>query len=142
MPQIINTDFLFGVNTNLAPEKPKTPSGTTSGDKGTEYNYTSSAFDPEFNQLYYLFDWGDNTNSGWLGPYYSGEDVSASHIWSAKGSYSVRVKVKDSNGAESEWSDPLSITMPYSYKPMPQFFEWLFQRFLTVFPLLRQQMGY
>jgi hypothetical protein len=141
-PQIISTDFLFGVNINLAPEKPKTPNGTTSGEKGKEYNYTSSTFDPEFNQLYFLFDWGDGTISSWLGPYYSGEDVSASHVWGAKGNYSVRVKARDSKGAESEWSDSLPITMPYSYNQILQFLELLFQRFPHAFPILRHMLGY
>ncbi|MCD6108537.1 MAG: hypothetical protein J7J89_03585, partial [Thermoplasmata archaeon] len=61
-------------------------------------------------------DWGDGTNSGWLGPYNSGETVEASHSWSEKGEYSIKVKAKDINGLESEWSDPLVISMPLSIK--------------------------
>jgi len=68
-----------GLSDNQAPEKPETPDGSTSGESGTEYTYTTSTNDPEGDQLYYWFDWDDGTDSGWLGPYESGEEVSASH---------------------------------------------------------------
>ena len=28
---------------------------------------------PDGDNIFYLFDWGDDTNSGWIGPYKSGE---------------------------------------------------------------------
>ena len=49
----------------------------------------------------------------------------------------------DENGEFSFWSDPLPITMPYSYnKPILQFLDVLFQRFPHAFPILRQLLGY
>ncbi|MCK4333060.1 MAG: PKD domain-containing protein, partial [Thermoplasmatales archaeon] len=57
----------------------------------------------------YMFDWGDNTSSNWVGPYNSGVAGEASHIWADPGEYDVRVKAKDVNGGESSWSDPVSI---------------------------------
>ena len=57
-------------------------------------------------------DWDDGTNSGWIGPFESCEIVNASHIWNTKGVYSIKVKAKDVNGAESDWSDPLAVSMP------------------------------
>ena len=105
--------------------------------------FTASTTDPDGDQLYYMFDFGDGTSSFWYGPYDSGEECTASHIWFEKGGYQVKVKAQDGNGAESEWSDPLPITMPYSFdKPIPQFFELLFQRFPHAFLLLRQLFGY
>jgi len=53
-----------------------------------------------------MWDWGDGSYSAWLGPFDSGEVISASHAWS-KGSYNIKVKAKDVLGAESNWSDPL-----------------------------------
>jgi hypothetical protein len=121
------------------PEKPARPSGLTNGKIGQEYSYTTSTTDPNGDQVYYQWDWGDGTNSGWVGPYDSNEICSVSNNWTEKGNYEIKVKAKDIFGLESDWSDPLPITMPYSHnKSIPQFLEMLFQRFPTAFPLLRQ----
>jgi len=106
--------FTTEISTNNPPNKPSRPSGPTSGKVSVLYSYSSSTIDPNGDQIYYWFDWGDGTNTGWLGPYESGETVSASHSWNEKGSYQIKVKAKDIQGAESEWSDPLPITMPKS----------------------------
>jgi len=58
--------------------------------------------------------WGDDSYSGWLGPYDSGAEASAEKSWTVKGDYSIKVKAKDTSDAESPWSDPLPITMPTS----------------------------
>lgn len=101
------------------PEIPSRPEGPVSGEVQTEYTFKSSTNDPDGDFVYYLFNWGDGTNSGWLGPYASGEQCSATHIWDEQGNYEIRVKAKDSNGAESDWSVPLSISMPKIYeKPL------------------------
>jgi hypothetical protein len=34
------------------------------------------------------------------------------HNWTERGEYEIRVKAKDTWGNESEWSDPLVVTMP------------------------------
>ena len=99
------------------PNKPSTPIGESSGKIGVSYSYESSTTDSNGDQIYYLFDWGDGTDSGWIGKYNSGQICKESHIWSTEGSYSVKVKAKDTSGLESPWSDPLPITMPYIYKP-------------------------
>ena len=97
---------------NNPPNKPAKPSGPTNGKTGVTYTYSTTTTDPDGDQIYYLFDWGDGTNSGWLGPYNSSQTVSASHSWNEKGSYQIKVKAKDIYGEESEWSDPLPVTMP------------------------------
>ena len=127
---------------SLAPNTPDAPEGPSSGNTGTSYTYSASTTDPEGDQISYLFDWGDGTFSEWTSLKNSGQTVSTNHIWQSDGSYQIRVKAKDVHGIQSEWSDPLPITMPYSYNPMHQFFEWLFERFPNAFPLLRQLMGY
>jgi len=128
---------------NNPPNKPSTPSGQTNGNIGQEYSYTTSTTDPDGDQVYYLWDWGDGNNSGWLGPYNSGLTCGAKHIWNVKDNYNIKVKAKDIYGNESNWSDPLPITMPYSFnKPILQFLELLFQRFPYAFPILRQLLRY
>jgi len=66
--------------------------------------------------IYYLFDWGDGTYSGWVGPFESGKKAKISHIWNEKGTYTIRVKAKDSSGAQSEWSDSVEIRLPWEQK--------------------------
>jgi len=100
---------------NHPPNKPKTPSGSSTGKPGITYTYSSNTTDPDGDQVMYLFDWGDGTDSGWLGPYASGATASASHKWISQGSFSVKVKARDHPGlAESVWSDSLPINMPKS----------------------------
>jgi hypothetical protein len=128
---------------NVPPNKPNKPSGTTSGKIKVVYTYTTSTTDTNGDQVYYMWDWGDGTQSNWLGPYNSGITINTTHKWTTKGSYSIKVKATDINGAESSLSDPLPITMPYTYKPpLIQFFELLFQRFPHVFPIIRHLLGY
>ncbi len=124
----------FSAFENQRPNKPSRPSGPTSGKSGTEYVFTSSATDPDGDQLYYLFDWGDGFTSFWLGPYESGEECSTSHIWFEIGNYEVKVKAQDSKGAESDWSDPLPISIPKTYEKyfvglLERLFDWLEQMF-------------
>jgi hypothetical protein len=128
------------------PLKPATPSGPPSGKAGTEYTYTSSTTDPNGDTISYLFDWGDNTTSGWVGPLASGATASAKKTWAKQGSYQVKVVAKDSHGIFSVWSDPLPVSMPLSNvfsfsHPLVHFLQWLLERFPNAFPFLRTLLG-
>jgi hypothetical protein len=111
---------------NGRPEKPSKPVGPSSGGIEIEYNFSSNSTDPENEQIYYLFNWGDGSDSGWLGPYESGETVVTSHSWNKRGTYNIKVMVKDIHEYQSEWSEPLSVTLPRNKainNPLIQFFE-------------------
>jgi len=126
-----------------APAKPATPNGPPSGEVGTEYTYTTSTTDPDGDKVSYMFDWGDGTFSGWIGPINSGATASAKKTWNSQGTFQVKVVAKDTHGILSVWSDPLSITMPLSYKmPFLQLLERLFEQFPHMFPVLRHLLGY
>lgn len=113
-----------------APKIPSTPTGSKRGNLKTEYTYSSSTTDPQGDTIYYLYDWDDGSDSGWLGPYNSGVTCDATHQWSKKGNYNIRVQAKDANGAESHWSGSLPIKMPYSFnKTMSRCLGLLFQQF-------------
>jgi len=123
--------------TNSPPIKPVKPSGTASGKINVEYTYTTSTTDPDGDQISYWFDWGDGTNSGWVGTYASGATASAKHTWTVKGSYQIKVKAKDTNGAESAWSDPLPVKMPRIGLSTHTLLLRLLERFPNAFPMLR-----
>ena len=123
------------------PNKPNKPSGSESGAAQTEYNYSTSTVDPDHHQVYYLWDWGDGNFSGWLGPYNSGEQCVASFSWENKGEYSIRVKAKDIIGAESEWSDPLAISIPKNKENSFIFYRFI-EKLMERCPLLDNIIGW
>ena len=126
----------------VEPTKPVTPIGEKEGKSGSSYWYSTSTVDPDGDQLAYFWEWGDGTDSGWLERYHSGDNCAMPHTWTEQGSYTIKVKARDIHGVESDWSDPLPITMPYSYnKPVLPFLEFLWQRFLHAFPMLQQLRG-
>lgn len=132
---------------NEAPNTPDKPTGPATGKPGTTYNYRTTTMDPEGDQVYYMWDWGDGNISEWIGPFNSGSVGSAQKSYTTKGNYLIKVKAKDVWGAESDWSEPLSITMPkdtaYSVRSLVlQLLELILQRFPNSFPILRQMLGY
>jgi len=145
-PSIINNDFFdllftFELTSTTytvpgAPNKPSKPSGSNRGEPDTAYTYSTSTNDAEGDDIYYFFDWGDGSYSGWMGAYKSEELMNATHNWTESGSYIVRVKAKDTENHESSWSDPLTVSMSKNkiYNLLPIWFEKL----LTRFPLLQQ----
>lgn len=120
-----------------APIKPIIVSGPAEGKSGKEYTYAASTTDPQGDQIYYLWDWGDDTDSGWVGPYVSGVECEESKTWSSRGDYLIKVKAKDDEGHESEWSDPLSVSMPKNRMFNRPFINFLHQH-PNLFPILRQ----
>ena len=115
------------------PTKPSKPEGPTSGKKKEIYDYTSTSTDINGDEIFYLFDWGDDTYT-WVGPYESGEEATASKVWNGKGDFQVRVKAKDDHGKMSPWSDPLEISMQKN-RDIP--LVSLIERFFECFPFLQ-----
>jgi hypothetical protein len=92
---------------------PGTPtiSGESHGRKGIPYLYKFLTTDSEGDDISYYIDWGDNTSTGWLGPYASGTQINVRHTWAVEGAYMIRAKAKDPTGLESAWAT-LPISMP------------------------------
>lgn len=133
--------YTFTTKANQPPNPPIIH-GPASGKTKQAYDYSFNATDPDNDNVYYYFDWGDNTNTEWIGPYSSGAAITQSHTWSEQGTYTIKAKAKDINGAESGWGT-LSVTMPNSYNlPFKQFWMRLFERFPHAFPILRHLLGY
>jgi len=125
---------------NDPPAKPATPDGPAKGKIRVEHTYSSSTTDADDDALYYFFRWGDGFDSGWLGPYGSGESVEASHSWTEQDSYEIQVIAQDSNGTKSIWSDPFPVIMPHA-RTRDLFFRQVLFTFLQhhpfMFPFLR-----
>jgi outer membrane protein assembly factor BamB len=96
---------------NAAPDAPAIPTGPSIGQKGVNYTFSTVTIDPDGDNVFYLFDWGDGTNSTWIGPYNSSVPGTASHAWADSGNFSIKAKAKDTNGAESDWSTTHSISI-------------------------------
>ena len=119
------TDWLFGYElytTNNPPLTPGAPSGPTTGTIGVSYSFTGTTTDPESEDISYKFDWGEGNYSAWIGPVASGTPQSASWTYSAPGTYSVKVKAKDVNGGESDWSAGHDIAIADAPAPVV---EWI-----------------
>ena len=101
--------WYFTTRINDPPKTPEQPSGPTNGAVGFEYTFSSNTTDPDNDQVFYKWDWGDGNFSEWLGPYFQGINITANHIWTAGGDYEIKVKAKDIYSAESNWSEPFSI---------------------------------
>jgi len=104
----INVALAHGTPVDTPPGMPVTPSGDTAPLIQTEYNYSTSASDPESDELYYQWDWGDGDTSAWLGPYNSEDTCMAAHSWADLGTYQVKVKSRDP-WYEGGWSNPLTV---------------------------------
>ena len=98
----------LSVVVNHTPNIPSVPSGVSRGAPGISYSFSSTATDPDGDNIYYLFDWGDGQSNytGWLA---SGQQGSLSHSWSAPGTYLVKVAACDALGEVSGWSETLSV---------------------------------
>jgi len=83
--------------------------GPNYGQPGVTYTFCIEIVDPEEDDIYFFWDWGDGETSGWIGPYASGEIKCLSHAWSEEGTYTIKIKLKDVYGAESDWVEHVII---------------------------------
>ena len=127
---IDSTPASENITIDNAPNTP-TLTGTLKGKTGQLYMYNSTTTDMDGDPVSYWFDWGDGSNSGWLGPFPPGFTVLVNHSWSTKGTYKVKVKAKDIFTMESPWAT-LDVTIPKTTVLEGQFFV----RFLQTHPFL------
>lgn len=100
--------------------------GTTSGVINKNYTFSATSTDTEEDKISYFFDWDDGTNSNWTKYDLSGNTTNATHNWTKKGTYNIKVKAKDEHDYESDWAT-LEVTMPKNKMNyvLNSLFEWL-----------------
>lgn len=124
----LKADLFYPTDVERLGQPPFAPTitGETNGSKGTEYEYTFNACDPDGDNVYYDISWGDGTSTGWFGTYPSGEDVKLTHTWEKKGTYYITAKAKDVFGNVGP-EGTLEVTMPknkaFNFNLLGQLFE-------------------
>jgi len=111
-------DLLPLVAINYAPSEPSKPSGETNCHPEINYTYSTISTDPDGDNIKYGWDWnGDDIVDEWTEWYASGETCVIVHSWNSTGTYNVKVKAVDTDGAESQWSENLTVTITPNNPP-------------------------
>jgi len=123
----------------ISNDPPDIPSidGETEGTIHVEYEYTFVTSDVDGNDVWYYIDWGDDTFEEWIGPYPSGEEITRSHTWNERDTYTIRCKAKDPYDAEGEWGT-LEVTMPVNQPVQYPLLELFRQRFPLLYQILNR----
>jgi parallel beta-helix repeat protein len=141
--RVTDNDGLTGIKTKnvwvwMTPLEPPDIDGPISGKVGAEYDYTFVQWNPDALNISYFIDWGDNTTTGWTDYYPSGMEIIGNHTWYKEGVYTIRAKVKDIYGRESDWGD-LQVTIP---RNKAFTVNMLLLRLLERFPFLQQFLDF
>ena len=138
----------FGPIDSNEPPGPPSVTGATNGNPRREYYYRFSAIDPDKNPVSFYVDWGDGTITDWSGggegrnkmdECASGETVFIKHVYSRRGTYTIKAKARDGFGGESDWAT-LEVSMPKNKAINTPFINFL-ENHPNLFPILRQLLG-
>jgi len=113
---------------NYPPTKPII-TGATHGRPGSELTYKFKSTDAEYDKISYLINWGDGTDEVDVGAFPSGQEISVNHVYSDKGTFTIRAKAVDERGAWSDESTFAVSTIKSKSMNMPFILQSLFQRF-------------
>jgi hypothetical protein len=126
--------FTFIVGENQVPSVPEI-NGTTKGKPKIEYTYKLKSTDPNNDDVYYYVDWGDGSNTGWIGPFTSGEEISVNHTWAKKGTFKISARAKDVYNLITNWAT-LEVTIPRIRSYENILIKILFERFPRIIQIL------
>jgi len=133
--------YTFTTQNNSAPNVPQKPIGPPMIIPGVVCTFTTSTEDPDGDDVYYNWSWGDGSETDMVGPFTSGSDASATHFWSWGSNICVKVKAIDIHGAESGWSEVTILSLPQSPVSMRLIVGFLEQH-PYAFPVLRHLLRY
>ncbi len=101
----------FTTVVNQPPFTPRLVKSPLNAGIGFTLNFTAVSADPEGDNLYFQWQWGDGRSTTWRGPYAYGDAVVCSNVWIHQGTYSVRARARDSSGATSSWCAPIIVSV-------------------------------
>ena len=131
----VDTTYAWIQDGNTQPNQPSID-GPSSGKAGTSYDYIFTTTDPDGSVIYLYVDWDDGSNSGWVGPYDSGDKITLSHKWSKQGTYTIKAKSKDPYDEEGP-EGTFEVEIPRYRATSNLSYQW----FLEHFPLLERLLG-
>jgi len=105
---------LMGIASAVPPGTPEEPRGPSQGSHHVTYNFSVlPVYAQDNHDVYYWFDWGDSTNTGWFGPFPAGQgNVQYGHQWTTTGVYQIAAKARDAVTSEgSAWSPNHQMTV-------------------------------
>jgi fimbrial isopeptide formation D2 family protein/uncharacterized repeat protein (TIGR01451 family) len=134
-----DTAVVHATPANNPPLKPATPYKKIKSVAQKSYTLCTKTTDPDGDQVFYWWDFGDGNNSGWDGPHNSGDQACITHSYE-KGTYTIKVKAKDVHNAESPWSDPFTLSVSKGKSVNLLHSNFFLQRLIDFdrFPLLGQ----
>jgi len=106
-----SSPLVITIAVNQAPNTPSTPNGPSSGYTNIPYTFSSSATDPDGENIAIRFDWGNGVVSNWSNYVTSGTTISMSYSYPNAGTYYIKAQAKDILGDTSAWSTPHTITI-------------------------------
>ena len=140
-------DYLYkSAKENLPPDIPAKPDAPLIKKVNKEvYTFFPIPTDPCEHDIWILADWGDGNDSGWVGPFESGDDGEVlKHTYSKIGNYEIKVKAKDIHDAESDWSEPAKIRIIKSRqrdKPLNTLILNLLNNYPIIYELLQSLLN-
>jgi len=101
-----------GCEKNSAPDRPQV-SGPGAAKPGATLTYGFTSTDANGDDVYYMVSWGDGTAADWSSARPSGEQLALTHVYPDSGVYFIKAKARDSDQAESDWSDSVRVAIGY-----------------------------
>lgn len=89
--------------------------GPMNGKANRDQDFIISCEDSEKEDIFLFVDWGDDTNTGWIGPYDYDSEIVVNHTWTSKGSYLITATAKDESGNIGDEAS-LEVSMPKNQK--------------------------
>jgi hypothetical protein len=140
------SETIVDIESTEFPEQPTKPTGRLNIRANIPYQYKTSATDPQGNDLWYWFMWGDGE---WdlVGPVKSGNTAKAIHKYKQKGSYEIKVMAINQFAHWSEWSESLTVTVTkaktrdITNNPIFYFLQRFFSNNPNFSPILKQLLG-
>jgi hypothetical protein len=106
----LNIHYEVASRQNQAPSVASQPTtGCAMNLNGANIAFATQATEPDGDQIYYRWAFGNDDSSTWVGPYNSGEACMINYTYSAPGSYNVSILTKDPWLVGSVWSTPKTI---------------------------------